>query len=140
MTPDGISTEDWDMQGSTAARFPILFDRWYGLLSTAVFLPPSGARVEINGDQVRVRMGWAFRAQFSRTAVTAAGETHERPLSRGVHGFAGRWLVNGSGRGIVRIDLDPPQRAYMMGLPIRLRQLLVSVAEPAMLARALGAR
>jgi hypothetical protein len=55
-----------------------------------------------------------------------------------VHGFSGRWLVNGSGEGILTIDLDPAQRAYVMGFPVRLRQLMVSVADPAALASALS--
>jgi hypothetical protein len=120
-----------------ADRFPIRFDGAYRLLSSALLLPPSSAYVEVDGNQVEVRMGWAFRCRFPRAAVASTAETQDRPLSRGVHGFAGRWLVNGSGRGILSIDLMPPQRAYIMGFPIRLRQLMVSVAEPATLASAL---
>ena len=118
-------------------RFPIQFDPWYGILSSVLFLPPSSAYVEVNSEEVRVRMGWAFRSCFPRAAVALATETHVRPLSRGVHGFAGRWLVNGSGQGILTIDLTPTQRGYVMGFPVRLRQLMVSVAEPAALAAAL---
>ena len=118
-------------------RFPIQFDPWYGILSSVLFLPPSSSYVEVNSEEVRVRMGWAFRSRFSRAAVTSATEMHRRPLSRGVHGFAGRWLVNGSGQGILTIDLTPTQRGYVMGFPVRLRQLMVSVAEPSALAAAL---
>jgi hypothetical protein len=119
------------------ARFAVRFDAWYRLLSSALLLPPSSAYVEIDGHRVHVRMGWAFRSRFPLAAVQAATEVHQRPLSRGVHGFAGRWLVNGSGRGILNINLAPPQRAYVMGFPVRVRQLMVSVADPAGLARAL---
>ncbi len=119
------------------ARFPIRFDAAYGALSAALFLPPSGSFVEVEGGEVRVRMGWAFRARFPRSAVARASESRERPLSRGVHGFGGRWLVNGSGQGIVSIELEPRQRGYVMGFPVRLRQLLVSVDSPAGLLRAL---
>ena len=125
------------MTSEGAARFPIRFEEWYRLLSSALGLPPSTAYVTVDGDQVEVRMGWAFRSRFPRAAVASAAESDLRPISRGVHGFAGRWLVNGSGRGILRIDLEPPQRAYVMGFPVRLRQLLVSVAEPVALAGAL---
>ena len=118
-------------------RFPIRFDDWYRVLSTALFLPPSSAYVEVDGDEVHVRMGWAFRARFPRAAITSATETHASPLSRGVHGFAGRWLVNGSGHGLLTIDLTPRQRGYVVGFLVRLRRLMVSVAEPAALAAAL---
>ena len=82
-------------------------------------------------------MGWAFRSRFSRSAVASTAALGRKPLSRGVHGFAGRWLVNGSGEDILTIDLEPVQRAYVMGFPVRLRQLLVSVADPSALASAL---
>ena len=118
-------------------RFPIRFDEWYAILSSALLLPPSSSYVEVDSGQVHVRMGWAFRSRFARAAVVSAVQTHENPLSRGVHGFAGRWLVNGSGQGILTIDLTPNQRGYVMGFPVRLRRLLVSVAEPVALAAAL---
>ncbi len=119
-------------------HFPIRFDGWYGILSSSLLIPPSGSYVEVDGEEVRVRMAWAFRCRFPRTAVASAAETYRNPLSRGVHGFAGRWLVNGSGVGIVTMDLVPPQRGYVMGFPVRLRQLMVSMEDPAALVAVLG--
>ena len=124
--------------GIAAARFPISFDRWYRVLSTVLGLPPSSSYVKVDEGQIEVRMGWAFRTRFPRAAVVSGAEVDIRPLSRGVHGFAGRWLVNGSARGIVRIELSPLQRAYVVGLPVRLHALLVSVTEPSALTGALG--
>ena len=123
---------------SKAQRFPILFDDWYRVVSAAVFLRPSSAYVIVNGDDVEVRMGWAFRSRFPRAAVASATETHRKVFSRGVHGFAGRWLVNGSGHGLLTLEMASRQRAYVMGFPVRLRMLIVSVAEPAVLAAALA--
>ena len=122
------------MSSGTTQRFPIRFDAWYGILSSALFLPPSRSYIEVDGDQVRVQMGWAFRARFPRSAVTAVAEMDKKPLSRGVHGFAGRWLVNGSGQGILMIELTPGQHGHVMGFSVRLRQLMVSVPDPAALA------
>ena len=119
-------------------RLPIRFDKAYGALSTVLFLRPSASCVEVEGDHVDVRMGWAFRSRFPRSAVASTAALGRKPLSQGVHGFAGRWLVNGSGEGVLTIDLDPVQRAYVMGFPVRLRQLMVSVADPAALASALS--
>jgi hypothetical protein len=125
---------------AAAIRFPISFDTAYGVLSTALFMPPSVSYVQIDGDEVAVRMGWGFRACFARSAVQSIAPLRSAPLSRGVHGWWGRWLVNGSGRGIVTIDLSPPQRGYVMGFPVRLRQLMVSMEDPDGLAAALGGR
>jgi hypothetical protein len=130
--PHGSATS-----GAAVARFPISFDRWYRVLSCVVGLPPSSSYLDLDKEQVQVRMGWAFRSRFPRSAVVSVSELDVRPLSRGVHGFGGRWLVNGSGRGIVSIQLSPPGRAYLMGFPLRLQELMVSVAEPTALAAAL---
>jgi len=122
------------------SRIPIRFDPAYALLSRALFLPPSGAYVEISPESVRVRMGWAFRAELPRASIASTSRAHDKPLSRGVHGFAGRWLVNGSGDGILIVDLEPSQRGFVMGFPVRLKQLMISVHDPAALASALRDR
>jgi hypothetical protein len=121
----------------TVTRFPIRFDRAFRVLSSLMLLKPSDSFVEIDGDEVRVRMAWGFRTRFRRSAVAAASEYRQRPLSRGVHGFAGKWLVNGAADGIVDVVLAPDQRAHVAGFPVRLRQLLVSVEDPAGLLAAL---
>jgi hypothetical protein len=125
-------------KGEASVRFPISFDWWYRPLSSAFGLLPSRSYVSVGQEQVEVRMGWAFRSRFPRSAVQSGSEVDISPLSRGVHGFGGRWLVNGSGRGIVRIEIGPRQRAYVMGFPVRLKSLLVSVAQPSALARAVA--
>ena len=120
------------------SRFPTRFDKAYGVLSTILLMRPADSFVEVEGNEMWVKMAWSFRTRFPRSAVVAASEYRRRTISRGVHGFAGRWLVNGSGAGIVRITLQPTQRAYVLGFPVRLRNLLVSVEDPAGLMAALG--
>jgi hypothetical protein len=122
----------------TWARFPIRFDRWYEALSRALFIAPSDSYVAIDGGRMTVRMAWGFEASFPCAAVAAVAPYDRRPVSRGVHGWRGRWLVNGSGDGIVRIELSPGQRARVLGVPVELRELLVSVDDPARLASALA--
>ncbi len=121
-------------------RFPIKFETSYAWLSRALLIAPSDSYVEISGNEVSVRMGWAFRAKFDRSCIVGAAPVGQRvPLTRGVHGWGGRWLVNGAGDGILAIDLEPRQRAYVMGIPVSLRQLNVSVDDATALASALGA-
>jgi hypothetical protein len=120
-----------------APRFQISFDSWYRVLSSLLGLRPSQSYVALLREEVEVRMGWAFRSRFQRSAIASASVVDMQPLSRGVHGFGGRWLVNGSCHGIVSIHLRPAQRAYVMGVPVRLRELLVSVSEPSTLAATL---
>jgi hypothetical protein len=124
---------------TTSTRFAITFDAGYAVLSRALFISPSDSYVKLAGNEVSVRMGWAFRATFARSCVARASVTGKRlPLTRGVHGWAGRWLVNGAGDGILAIDFEPRQRAYVTCFPVRLRRLLVSVEDPRALATALA--
>jgi hypothetical protein len=123
---------------SAATRFPLRFDRSYAALSTALLILPANSYVDITGNDVSVRMSWAFRATFARSRITRASTLGKRILlTRGVHGWAGRWLVNGAGDGILAIDLEPAQRAYVLGFPVSLRRLEVSVDDPAALAEAI---
>lgn len=112
------------------ARFPIRFDSTFGFLASLLLMRPSDSFVEIEKGVVRVRMAWSFQARFPLSAVARATRYPRHPLSRGVHGMAGRWLVNGSGEGIVSIELAPGHRARVLGVPVRLHNLLVSVNDP----------
>jgi hypothetical protein len=128
------------MEPTGKTRFQISFDPWYRVVSAALLLAPSDSFVEVGGGEVRVRMAYGFRATFPRSAVVSVTPYRRKPLSRGVHGFAGRWLVNGSGSGIVSIALEPGQRGYVLGFPVKLRQLLVSLEDPSGLLEALEGR
>jgi len=119
-------------------RFEIRFDAWYRVLSTLLLIFPSTSYVRVDNSEVEVRMSWAFQSRFPRTAVVSAAQTPMRTFSRGVHGFGGRWLVNGSAQGLVTINLEPRQRAYCMGIPVALRQLIISVEDASGLAAALA--
>jgi hypothetical protein len=118
------------------ARFPIRFtgaNRAMVLLGIA----PDLCRVEVDEGALRVRMAWAFRLDVPRANVRAAARDERRVWSWGVHGWRGKWLVNGSSSGLVRIDLDPPGHGRVMGFPVRVRVLVVSVEDPPALLDAL---
>ena len=119
-------------------RFPISFGQWRPVLYATGMLP-RWCWVDVTDDAVTARMSWAFRATVPRTAVRSARRREGwRPLGFGVHGWRGQWLVNGSWRGLVSIEIDPPAPARVLGVPIRLRGLHVSVDEPEGLVDALS--
>jgi hypothetical protein len=60
----------------------------------------------------------------------AAEHDDGRVTGWGVHGWRGTWLVNGSADGLVRLDIDPPVKARTAMVPVRLRTLRVSLADP----------
>lgn len=117
-------------------RIPIKYSRAYAWLLTILLMPRSSAYIEIDGDTIRVRMSWAFRSRFSRGDIS--GVTAQRPVvSVGVHGWRGRWLVNGTHRPIARITFALPVAARVLGVRVSVRELLVSVDDVAQLQRAL---
>jgi len=93
-------------------------------------IPPNSRYVALDGDEIRVRLGWSFRLTAPRVSIVAALRDHDRIRGIGAHGWRGTWLVNTSSKGLVRIVLDPPQKAAVCGVPVTVRVLRVSVADP----------
>jgi len=83
-------------------------------------------------------MGWSFQADITRGSIVGAALRSGLVGGIGVHGWNGQWLVNGATRGLVTLSIDPPGRARVMGLPVRLRTLIVSVESPEALIAALA--
>lgn len=121
------------------ARFPIAYNMPMRLLLGALGLGARQACVDVDGDAVEVRMGWAFLARFPRSTVKAAARSDRRVISQGVHGRNGQWLVNGATRGLVRVDLAPEQEARVLGRRVPLSTLEVSMEDPDSLLAALSA-
>jgi hypothetical protein len=113
-----------------ASRFPI---RFTGLNRAMLVLgfPRRWCAVEVTDSTLEVRMSWAFHASVPLATVSSVAAYDKRVWAWGVHGWRGRWLVNGSSSGLVRITFDPVQRARMAGFPLRLRELCVSVEDRA---------
>lgn len=119
-----------------ARTFHIRYGLFRPLLSVLA-LGPAFSRAEVDDERLRVRMGWAFQADIPRASITAARPHTGFVGGIGVHGGRKRWLVNGGIRGIVDIDVDPPARGRVLGLPAKVRRLQLSVTEPDTLIAAL---
>lgn len=114
-----------------ADRFDIRYDPVLRPLLIACGVGPGTSHVTVTADELHAVMGWAFRGRIARSAVVDARPA--RPpliLGIGVHGWSGRWAVNGSRAGTVRLDVDPPARAHVCGVPVRLRTLWLSLTDP----------
>jgi hypothetical protein len=102
-------------------------------LLTAMGMGPAASGIEVTSEELRVQMGWTFCAHIPIHDVLQVDRAAPaRLLGWGVHGGGGRWLVNGSRQGVVRIEIDPATRGRVLGVPVRLATLLVSVVDPEM--------
>ncbi|MDY7103607.1 MAG: hypothetical protein S0880_20700 [Actinomycetota bacterium] len=120
-----------------ATRFELRYG-WFRWLLSILGTGPRWSGVDIDRRGVKVTMGWAFRTRIPLASVTSVERDRDMRWGIGVHGWRGRWLVNGSVKGIVTIGIEPPARARVIGFPVRLRTLHVSVTDPGALVAALA--
>ena len=106
------------------------YERWFLPLSAPLGLGPGNSDVTVDGDTLHVAMGWGFSADIPLASIKAATASDDRVLGWVVHGWRGRWLVNGSSHGIVELTIDPPVQARVVGVPTTLRNLRGSVTDP----------
>ena len=86
-------------------------------------------RVEVTPSSLVVALGWSFRTTVPRASITAVASVPWRRLSTGAHGWRGRWLVNTASGPLVRVTIDPPAAGRVLGVPIRLRELTLSIED-----------
>ena len=84
-------------------RFRIRFGQ-LGWTLKLTGLTPRRCYVKVDDDQLRVRMAYAFRADVPRSSLRSAERAPNSPLSIGVHGWRGRWVVNGAASPMVYLD------------------------------------
>ena len=106
------------------------YERWFLPFSVPLGLGPKRSEVRIEDGTLHLRFGWGFRTEIPLTSIKDAKPNNDRVYAWGAHGWRGRWLVNGSSKGIAELTIDPPARAYVMGAPIKLQTLYVSVTDP----------
>ena len=122
---------------SATQEFPIRYGVFRPLF-TVMGAGPRFSRVTVEGDRLRVRMGWMFQAEVPLSSITGVKPYKGLVGGIGVHGWRGWWLVNGGTKGIVDIAIDPPVKARVLGVPARLKRLQVGVESPDELTAALS--
>jgi hypothetical protein len=126
------------MSVSASQRFQFSYGA-LRLLMTLLGLGPGFSHIEVTTTELIVNMGWGFRTKIPRSSIRRAYEDQMRTgYGIGVHGWRGRYLVNGSMSGIVTIEIDPAARGLLMGLPVKLTTLQVSADDPSGLVAAIG--
>ena len=114
------------------------FDRWYLPLSVPIGLGPKNSELRVGAGNLHVKMGWAFTADIPLTSIKSAEASDAKVYTAGVHYSFGRWLVNGSRKGLVELTIEPPAQAKALMKSVTLRSLWVSVTDPDALIAAIG--
>jgi hypothetical protein len=120
--------------------FPIRYSRLSRWFMTPLRLGARHAKVELNEDDLRIRMGWAFRATIPRRSIRRAALQRDAVWAIGVHSDLRfkSWLVNGSTKGVVFLDLLPPARGRFGPFPIAIERLGLGLEDPDAFLRYLG--
>lgn len=122
------------------SRHEFRYDRWCGWLLGLLGMGRRSSEIVVDrpAGTVEVTMGWAFRATVPFGSLASVQPDDGLVLGWGVHGWRGRWLVNGSSRGLIRVRIEPPAPARVCWVPVRLRELRVSVERRSDLLAVLG--
>ncbi len=115
----------------SSKRFNISFSTFNRVLMTILLIWPSRSGATVTDDHVHVRMGWAFDGLIPLDQIkSAAASKKPRFAGWGVHGWRGTWTVNGSDRGMVELQIDPPIHARTVIFAIRPHTLYLSLDDP----------
>ena len=121
-------------------RFSISFSRFGRVVLGLLGMGPGRSLLRLDERDLRVRMGWGFRARIPVEAIGAARVAGPPPFTWGVgvHGWRGRWLVNGRRGPSVVLELDEVVPARVGPFRSGVRCLQITVDEPERLVEALG--
>jgi hypothetical protein len=109
------------------------FGRFNAVLMTPLAMGPKRSFIELTDGELRVTMGWAFSATVPRSSIAGVERRGYVWWAYGVHSLGwtmSRWIVNGSGHGMVKVLLDPPAPGRTLGKSIQLRELWLSLEAP----------
>jgi len=120
------------------ASFAFRYDRWCGWLLGALGSGRRLSRVIVTDDDLDVKLGISFRAVVPRSSIVSAHPWTGRVWGWGAHGWRGQWLVNGSSQGIIVLHVEPSAKGRVLGFPVTVRELALSMEDPEGLVAALG--
>ena len=112
-----------------SGTFSLSFNRFMMVLTAPLLAGPRHCSVEVGEQALAVRMGvggWMFKAEVPRDSIAEVAA-----VSGPVMGWRGRWLVNGSSQGLVRVRINPRSPGRCLGVLLRIRELTLSLDDPA---------
>jgi hypothetical protein len=120
-------------------RIPIKRSPWWASLLVLFGATASRSYIQIDSDTITVRFGW-YRIMVSRSEIESVNEDRW-PWYGGLGwrtDFRRKLALVGAYSPVVRFHLHTPQRARVLGIPVRFEDLYVSVDSPEVLRSALS--
>jgi hypothetical protein len=114
----------------SSTTFEFRYDQWIGWLLGLLGSGRQFSRVVVTDSDLDVELGIAFHGVIPRSSIRGAHEWSGRVFGWGAHGWRGRWLVNGSSKGIVVLDIEPPGTGKVLGFAVSVRELALSMEDP----------
>lgn len=124
-------------------RYPFCFNPVLRPLLLALGATRGGSFVEVDGRELRVRFGPLFDERLPLAEIAEVLQPAHWPLIGGIGwrtDFRGAVGLIGSTRGVVLVRLARPRRVRLFLLPLSLRELYVSLEQPAEFAAELRSR
>jgi hypothetical protein len=117
---------------SEAQRFAFSYDTLGRSVMSPLGAGPKFSHIDIDpvSGTLEVRQGAFFQASVPLSSIIGASRYTSRTVSRGAHGWGGRWLINGSGEGLVSLNISPSAKGRVLGVPVTMRELILSMATP----------
>ena len=113
-------------------KFSFSYSRFMRAVMTPMLAGPARSTIRVERDRVVVEMGiggWAFAATVPKSSIVEVTPVTGPVWGWGAHGWRGRWLVNGSSRGLVRLRLAPSARGRCLLVPLKVRELTLSLTD-----------
>ena len=117
---------------SEARRFAFSYDTLGRSVMSPLGAGPKFSHVDVDHDAgtLEVRQGAFFQASVPLSSIIGASRYTKHTVSRGAHGWGGRWLINGSGEGLVSLNISPGAKGRVLGVPVTMRELILSLEPP----------
>jgi len=119
-------------------RFSFRYDQWVGWILGLFGSGRSRSWVDVSEEELVVHLGISFTSTVSRSSIVSASTWEGRVWGWGAHGWRGQWLVNGSSKGIVVLNIDPSGRGRVLGFPVKVTELALSLEDPQSFCEALN--
>ena len=110
---------------------PFAYRSWLRPLFTVLGAGPKRTRVSVDGATMRVELGLLFTCSVPLAAVEQARPSRTSWWAVGAHtNLRGTWIINTDVGPAVDVTLARPLRGRTLGVPVKVRRLILGVAEP----------